>query len=350
VWVHAASIGEMNAVLKLIEGLEGQGWQVLLTTMTKTSADIAASKNLRHQYIPYDSPVFMKRFYAHWQPDLIILTEQELWINLILKAKAPLVLVNARLSEKSFSKWNKVLFSANALLSKFTFILAQSEEDTKRFIALGGKAENLGNLKYDSLEARPTRHLIRPTWLAASTHEGEELMAVHIHTALKPLVPNLLTLICPRHAERGNEIAKAINQEILTVHQRSKGEEITPETDIYLIDTFGELEGFFSLSPLTFMGKSLYGEGGQNPIEAILAGSAVITGDKVDNFKSIYTALKNSNGALIVANETELQEKILHLLQQNEEIKTINNNALQVVIESKGALAKTLAKLAEITQ
>ncbi|MBX9757420.1 MAG: 3-deoxy-D-manno-octulosonic acid transferase, partial [Beijerinckiaceae bacterium] len=223
-WVHGASVGEGIALLPLIVRLRERGFLVLLTTGTVTSAKILGERlpdGVLHQYAPLDAPRFMRRFLDHWQPDMVMLAESELWPNMLMEAETrniPLVLVNARMSPRSYERWKKAPRSIRALLRPIDLCLAQSVADASRLIDLGAaRVQVAGNLKYDvpALPADPQelaqlRALIgsRPVWLAASTHEGEERLALTLHNALLERFPDLVTIIAPRHAQRGRDVER----------------------------------------------------------------------------------------------------------------------------------------------
>lgn len=347
VWVHAASIGEMLAVMPLIEKLV-LSHDVLLTTMTKTSAELACARlpqGAHHRFVPYDNPFFVKRFLDEVKPCLTVFTEQELWVNLIVETKArgvPLVLVNARMSSKSFTSWLKYPKLIKALLGQFSQVLAQSELDCERFKALGfSNAKNLGNMKYDVFAENTRLNFTgRLVWLAASTHEGEEAAAMRLHARLKPHFPSLLTLIAPRHIERCDDILSGIS-----IARRSKGEEVTPLTDIYLCDTFGEMPLFYASSRVTFMGKSLYASGGQNPLEAIRACSVVISGMNIANFEEIYISLKDA--IYSVVDENALYEILFALLSNDDLCQSKANEARLLLSTFEGAVSRTYNALGE---
>ena len=314
VWIHGASVGEVLAAAALIERLRELNLRILLTSGTMTSAAIVAKRfppDIIHQYVPYDSPRYVARFLDHWRPSLALFIESDLWPNLILSAAArrlPMVLINGRMSPRSFPRWRRARNTISALLEPFEVCLAQSETDAERFAALGARNVEVttGNLKLDvpappadpaKLEKLMAMTRGRPVILAASTHPGEEEILVETHRTLAGFFPGLLTVIVPRHPDRGNAVAALVAGAGLRFKQRSREELPAAYTDIYIADTLGELGLFYRLAGIVFMGGSLVEHGGQNPIEAIKLGAAVVHGPHVFNFSDVYEALDKAGGA-----------------------------------------------------
>src|SRR4051812_5432232 len=284
VWIHGASVGEVLAAAALIERLRALEIRVLLTSGTVTSAAIVAKRfpgDIIHQYVPYDSPRYVDRFLDHWRPSLALFVESDLWPNLILSSAArrlPMVLINGRMSPRSFPRWRRVSSTISALLVKFEVCLAQSETDADRFSTLGARnVLTTGNLKLDvpappadqaKFEKLMSMTRGRPVIVAASTHPGEEEILIEAHRTLAGFFPGLLTVIVPRHPDRGNAVAALVAGAGLRFKQRSHEELPAASTEIYVADTLGELGLFYRLAPIVFMGGSLVEHGGQNPIEA----------------------------------------------------------------------------------
>jgi 3-deoxy-D-manno-octulosonic-acid transferase len=328
-WLHGASVGEGLALLPLVERLIAKGFHVLVTTGTVTSARILAQRLPSggfHQYAPLDSPRFIDTFLDHWRPDLFLLAESEIWPNMICAVHAreiPIALVNARLSPRSFSRWRLAPGFISALLGRIDICLAQSEDDAARLMQLGAPhVHATGNLKYD-VEAPPvdaaklealTREIgPRPVWIAASTHAGEEALALLAHKQLARQFPDLLTILAPRQAPRGGEIATLAREAGLAAAQRSRNEAVGPDIQVYVADTMGEMGLLYRLSSVIFVGKSLAGRGGQNPIEPAKLGSAIVHGPHIGNFNEVYAALDASGGALPVAGVDELARTLAAL-------------------------------------
>ena len=361
VWIHGASVGEVLAAAALIERLRALGLRILLTSGTVTSAEIVARRfpaDIIHQYIPYDSPRFVTRFLDHWKPSLALFVESDLWPNLILSASArrlPMVLINARMSQRSFPRWQKMAATIAALLGRFDSCLAQSDTDADRFHALGSRnVLTTGNLKLD-VQAPPaddakldrlmgaTRG--RPVIVASSTHPGEEEMLLAAHTSLSNFFPSLLTVIVPRHAVRGDDIARMIAATGAQVALRSREELPVATTDIYVADTMGELGLFYRLSPIVFMGGSLVPHGGQNPIEPIKLNAAVVHGPHVFNFTDVYDALDHAGGARQADDVEALVKQLGHLLGDALARKASIEAGQNVVGRLGGALDRTLNAL-----
>ena len=362
-WVHAASVGEANAVLPLIGSFVARrpDLSILLTTGTVTSARFLANRlpaRVQHQYVPLDSPALVARFLDHWRPSLAIFTEQEIWPNLVIEAYAraiPLALVNARMSERSFGRWQRRAALAKALFGRFTVVVAQNEALAQRFGALGAPATiAAGNLKIDApappVDARAhgalTRALEgRACLVAASTHAGEELILAEAHRDIARHVAGFCTLIAPRHPERGPGVAEALKAAGFNIAQRSLGELPAPRTDIYIADTIGELGTLYATAPLAFIGGSLVPHGGQNPIEAARRGAAVLTGPHWANFADAYQALLAAEGAIEVHSAADLASVVRRLLADPAERDAMQQRADGALATLSGALERTLATL-----
>ena len=361
IWIHGASVGEVLAAAALIERLRALHIRILLTSGTATSAAIAARRfppDVIHQFVPYDSPSYVARFLDHWRPSLALFIESDLWPNLILSSadrRLPMVLINGRMSHRSFPRWQRAAATIGALLGRFDICLAQSHVDAERFAALGSRnVVTTGNLKLDVLPppADPARleRLMsvtrgRNVIVAASTHPGEEEMLRDAHRALARLVPSLLTVIAPRHADRGAAIAGMIQASGLQVALRTREELPTATTDIYVADTMGELGLFYRLAPVVFMGGSLVAHGGQNPIEAVKLGAAVLHGPHVANFADVYAALDRAGGATRVDGVDALVRQLAHLLADPAARQRSVVSAERVVDQLGGALERTLTAL-----
>lgn len=360
VWVHAASVGETNAILPLVHALGARrpALRFLLTTGTVTSANIAAQRLGPagiHQFVPLDAAPFARSFLDHWRPDLAVFTESEIWPNLVLETSArniPMVLVNARMSGRSFKRWKRRPGMSEPLFSRFDVVLAQNETLARRFVELGARrVEAAGNLK---LDAPPppvddaARHKLktslagRPVLLAASTHEGEDAIITEAHLQLAATLPGLCTIIAPRHPARGPAIADAIARAGLKPALRSAGALPAPEIDIYVADTIGELGTLYSLAPVAFIGGSLIPHGGQNPIEAIRHGAAVLTGPHWHNFKDAYAALLRHKGAIEVTDAGEIAEAAGRLFADSAALSAVQAGANAALGSLSGALARSL--------
>jgi 3-deoxy-D-manno-octulosonic-acid transferase len=362
-WVHAASVGETNAVLPVIEALGNArpDLNFLLTTGTVTSAGLAERRlgpRAVHQYVPLDAPEYAARFLDHWQPDLAVFTESEIWPSLILATSArniPIALVNGRLSHRSRRRWQRNKSTAMPLFGRFNIILAQNERLAIGFSALGARnVHSVGNLKIDAppppidlneLERLKSALGGRPVFTAASTHEGEEEPIAAAHRALTRQFENLCTIIAPRHPERGTALAEMLNHLGFTVAQRSLGAVPGPRTDIYIADTIGELGTLYALSPVAFIGGSLIDRGGQNPIEAVRHGVAVLTGPHWQNFRDAYRTLLRHNGVIEVKSAADVAAAVAKLLDDPAELQRMRAGATQALTTLSGALDKTVEAL-----
>lgn len=323
IWIHAASVGESLSVLPLAQRLlaNTSDLHVLITTGTVSSAQILAKKlpdHVIHQYVPMDRTVWVRRFLDHWRPDLAVWIESEFWPNLMLETAArgiPMALVNGRMSVHSYRRWRLGRRSIMQLLKCFCMLLARDEQSAEFFRNLGAPdARTTGDLKLaanplpvDEAELARLRAAIgtRPVWLAASTHPGEEDIVQSVHQQVRRQFPGLLSIIAPRHADRGVDIATRLSIAGLKVIRRSTGDLPGPDTDIYLADTMGEMGLIYRLAPIAFVGGSLVPHGGQNPLEPARLGCAILYGPHADNFTEIYADLNKVGGARQI-NETAL--------------------------------------------
>ena len=343
VWVHAASVGETNAVVPLIKEISRRGITVLLTTGTVTSATIARSRLqdlVIHQYVPLDLKPVVDRFLDYWQPDLALFAESEIWPITIIelgRRHIPQILVNARLSDRSFKRWSMAPRLASALF----------EELGARPVLISG------NLKADSdmpaadpltLARLKTQIGSRHSWAAISTFDGEEKAAAQVHKALKSRL-DLVTIIVPRHPERADEIEQMLEAEGLKVARRSRSDAIVADTDVYLGDTIGEMSLYLQMTEIAFVGRSLTASGGQNPLEPAMMGCAILSGGHVGNFRESYQMLAQ-NGSARMVRDTEMLAKAVYYLITNEAARHAMIDAgLQTVHQMRGALQATLRGL-----
>jgi 3-deoxy-D-manno-octulosonic-acid transferase len=361
VWVHGASVGELIAIQPLVERLRAMDFGVLVTSGTVTSADVARDRfppEVIHQFIPLDTPRFVAQFLNQWKPDLGLFAESDIWPNLIManaKRRIPLIIVNGRVSERSFQRWRSMQGTAKALFGRFELCLAQSGLDASRFTQLGTpQVEITGNLKLDvpappidDAKLKTLKEAIgdRPVVTAASTHAGEEIAIIEAHRRLAPSFPGLLTIIVPRHPERGRDIYNLAERAGQAPALRSQRQLPDRHTQIYVADTMGELGMIYSLSPIVLMGGSLIEHGGQNPIEPVRLGAAVVHGPHVYNFADIYAALDASRGALEVNDQNELTTQIGRWLYDPAARTLAAEAGQKTVARLGGALNRTMAAL-----
>jgi len=361
VWLHGASVGELNAVFPLIDRLRTQDIRVLVTSGTVTSAKVAKERlpeDVLHQFIPLDAPHFVGRFLNHWRPDLGLFVEQDLWPNLIVSAarrRIPLVLINGRMSEQSFKGWRSLRRTAKALLGKFDLCLAQSALDAERFSQLGVTTVHVtGNLKLDvpapaadELKLAEMQRAVadRQVLVAASTHPGEDEAVLEAHRRARKARPRLITIIAPRHPERGREVLDRAVAAGSRAMLRSHGVVPDARTDVYVADTIGELGVFYRIAHVVFMGGSIVEHGGQNPIEAAKLGKPLLHGPNVWNFQDIYTALDAARGAEEVDNIGHLAMRIGDLMKDPAIRNAAGDAAFRTVERLGGALDRTFSEL-----
>ena len=361
IWVHAASVGETIAVVPLVESILDYGVNIVLTTGTVTSARVAQERlgeRIIHQYVPLDLKPAVSRFLDHWRPDLAVIAESEIWPMTILELGArhvPQVLVNGRLSDRSFASWKKRPGIAAALFENLAHVVAQSELDGERFKELGARPVSVsGNLKVDTRPPPANEEALRalkgqigrrPTWAAVSTHEGEEVVAAEVHATLAKRHPGLLTIIVPRHPERADALAEQFSGMGLKVARRGADERIDADTAILLGDTIGEMGLYLRLTEIAFVGRSLTSEGGQNPLEPAMLDTAVLSGRNVQNFRESYQRLLDKGGAKLVRDRAMLAGAVNFLLSNEGARHDMMAAGVATVDEMRGALSRTLKSL-----
>jgi 3-deoxy-D-manno-octulosonic-acid transferase len=353
IWIHGASVGETIAMTPIVERLLGRGYHVLVTSGTVTSAKVMAQRLPQaaiHQYIPLDAPGFMRRFLSYWRPEIGLIAESELWPNMLIEARKhdiPLMLLNGRMSDRSFERWSRQRNVAEALLSRFDIVMAQSRLDSERYMQLGAPRVILGgNLKYDVQPppADPAQLALlegvtagRPIWIAASTHRGEDEAVAAAHRQAAERFPTLLTIAAPRHPARGEEVEQTARAFGITAARRSAGLGPDRAVDLYVADTVGELGLFYRMANIAFIGGSLIPHGGQNPIEAAKLGSAIIHGPEIGNFRDVYEALNIAKGASVIHDSAELGALVTAWLADPARPRDTGRRAKAVVDELAGA-------------
>jgi 3-deoxy-D-manno-octulosonic-acid transferase len=361
VWVHGASIGETLSLLPVVERLTQRGVAVLVTSGTKTSASLIARRlppGAVHQFVPVDVPRYVRRFLDHWQPDLALVAESEIWPNTVMaldQRQIPLVLVNGRMSDRSFRRWQKLPRIIGSLLERFALCLAQTPDDAERLARLGAPRVLVsGNLKFDSApppaDPRVVAHLSglvagRPLWLAASTHPGEEETIVAVHRALAQHYPHLLTIIAPRHPHRGPDVAALAERAGLRAGRRSQGMHPDRATDVYVADTVGEMGLFYRLANIVLMGGTLVPIGGHNPIEPAKLGAAILHGPHVHSAAEIYAAIDQARGALMVKDSAALARAVNQLLGNPALTRDMARAAADAVQALGGAVDRTMQSI-----
>ena len=312
IWFHCSSVGELLSIIPLVEKLElnSKIKQILITTNTLSSSKIIKKLKLRktiHQFFPIDNLIIIKKFINYWKPSILFLCESEIWPNLIdeiKKRNIKLVLINGRMTLRSYRRWKKIKSFSTNIYKKFDLCCAQNNETFKRLKFLGAKkVVKLGNLKFatskkvknEFLEKKYSTFFEKKRILitAASTHFNEENFIIqnHLYFKVKKKYNNIVSIIIPRHIERTEQIKDEIEKSNLRVFLHSSGKKISNDTDIYIVDTYGDLNKFYKLSDLVFMGGSLIKHGGQNPLEAAKLGCKIIHGPNIMNFSEIYKKL-----------------------------------------------------------
>ncbi len=370
-WFHAASVGETNAILPLMETLLSRhpNLSIVLTTGTVTSAKLAENRlpdRAVHQFVPLDNKSFITKFLQHWRPDLAAFVESEIWPNLILNAceqNIPLVLINGRMSKRSFKRWFKKPRLARPLFGRFSNVLAQSQVDANRFVALGAETViNSGNLKIDAPALKYNKEDFqrlkealanRPVLVAASTHKGEEQIIAKAHKLIALDYPDFLTIIVPRHADRRDQIMSELEGENLSLELRTAARLPNRQTNIYIADTMGEIGLFYAVTKMAFIGGSFIPHGGQNPIEAIKLDTTILSGPHIANFSTSYHELFSRRGALKVTSAEELAAKIIDLLKnpsQHEDMKRGAQDSLDYLTGAMDITLQTLETYLETTE
>ncbi|WP_133129995.1 lipid IV(A) 3-deoxy-D-manno-octulosonic acid transferase [Legionella yabuuchiae] len=364
VWLHAVSLGEVNAASALIKTLLAMNLKVVITTMTPTGSERVKTlfgDRVYHQYLPYDLPYAARRFYSTYNPKLGIILETEIWPNFIYiahKIHMPLFIINGRISDRALRQYQRMRFLFKPILNKLTRILVQSHQDGERFIQLGADENRVavvGNLKFDLQQAdfdiNPVAHLkmtwgtSRPVLLLASTHANEEEQLLTRYSRLRSKIDKVLLLIAPRHPERFQEVYQMAHSLGLKTGLRSNSSSITETCDVVVIDSLGELQAFYQLSDYGFVGGSLVPIGGHNLLEPIALKVPVITGPYNQNSKAIFDALLTANAICMAEDADTLIEKIIEL-HHNKAVKdTLVKNANQVFEANQGSLEKNLSFL-----
>ena len=367
IWFHAASVGEAMSILPIIEECieETKINRVLLTSITLSSGRILEKRfnqnpKVIHQFLPLDVPILTKKFLKHWKPNLTILIDSEIWPNLILKiseSKIPLLLINARITKKSFNRWKFSKNFAKKIFEKFDLCIASNKESEEFLKILGSKnIKNYGNLKFSNIKPNTKKSdsnflnkiKDRKIWCAASTHPSEEIICAETHIKIKKNYSKLLTIIIPRHVDRVKTIKEELIKFNLNVILSTEINNFDDNTDIILIDSYGESLKFYNISKYVFLGKSLIKslarDGGQNPIEPARLGCKILHGPYVSNFAEPYDYLKKLGVAKKVNNANELGLSIVEELQRDEpknqeiagKIENYGQNILNnVIIELK---------------
>lgn len=364
IWVHAVSVGESLAAIPLIKLLQQRYPEtpIIVTNETKTGAErirVELGDSVTQLYFPYDLPLVLRRFFKALQPKLLILIETELWPNLLVSCQlyqVPVVLVNARLSERSAKSYRRILPIMHKMLNSINLIAAQFQADADRFIALGFPAEKMrvtGSLKFDltlplslTEQAQHWRKIWgenRPVWIVASTHPGEEELILQAFTEARRFFPDLLLVSIPRHVDRVPQLEQLYNSQTYKIIKRSDhNQSKMSDVDIFIGDTMGELLIFYAAADLAFVGGSLVEKGGQNPLEPAAIGLPILTGPYTFNFATITEQLKQRHVEIQVTNAKELAEQVIGLLSDPERRQQMSHEAKKFVAENKGSVLKQM--------
>jgi 3-deoxy-D-manno-octulosonic-acid transferase len=362
IWINAASVGESLSIVPVIDKINQTypDITILVTTTTVTAANILKNKlpaSVIHQYMPIDISFIAQRFINYWRPNLAIFTESELWPNLINATSkiCPMILLNARMSDRSFKKWSWVKSLSCQMLEKFAIILPQGYVDKERLSKLGAKnLYYIGNLKYASPPLPVDQHLYeelkemignRKVFVASSTHKNEEETLAKIHVGLRKSFPDLLTIIAPRHTTRSLEIGSKLEQIGVNYSVRSDKGVINEKTDIYLADTMGELGVFYKMADIVFIGGSLIPQGGHNPIEPAYLDCVIMMGPFTFNFKEIVGEFKSKNAICLSKDEVELEQNIKYLFENPAILKEYAAASKKLVTEAHNILDLTVDKV-----
>jgi 3-deoxy-D-manno-octulosonic-acid transferase len=364
VWIHAVSLGEVIAAIPLIDAMLDKNWSLLITTMTPTGSERVQARfgtKVAHQYLPYDLPGVLKRFFKQIRPHIGVIMETELWPNLIYQARAaqvPLLLANARISDDSLQGYKRIKFLIKPILNQFSAILVQGEQDALRYRALGAREEIvhiLGNMKFDlqtnSIDSARFGNLKnhwgadRVAVIAASTHENEESQILLHLKRLQQAIPNVILLIAPRHPERFQSVHHLCVQSGFKTGLRSDVSTLGTENEIVVLDCLGELLGLYQISDYAFVGGSLVPVGGHNVLEPIAMHVPVLSGDQIHNFKAICNDLQAAQGILLVQQAKHVIDGIIKLHADAAFRQQMVKNATAVFEKNKGSVIRHLQQI-----
>ena len=362
VWFHGASVGELQSIVPLLEKLEKNKKikKILITSNTLSSSKVLQKLNFKkviHQFFPIDTDFHSKKFLEYWKPSSTFFIDSEIWPNMYLnlkKRKVPMVLLNGRITKKSFSRWKIFTNFSKKIFNNFDLCLSSSKESSYYLKKLGAKnIKFFGNLKFSQSENEKIilnnnlKKLItsRRSWCASSTHDGEEKFCGLVHIELKKKYKNLLTIIIPRHVNRVNSIIKELNQLGLKTHTYNSDNKIDKNTDIFIVDTYGKTKSFYYFCKNIFLGGSIVSHGGQNPLEATRYGCSILHGPNISNFKEIYNFLKKNKISQNIRDKKEMinfLSKLFSKISKSKKIQKKLNLIGQKILNSTYMEIKTL--------
>ena len=356
VWIHGASVGEIQSIIPIIKKFEKNKniKQILVTSTTSSSSSIVEKykfKKAVHQFFPFDLGFFSRKFINYWRPSLSIFVDSEIWPNMISnlhEKKIPIILLNARISKKSFSRWKYFNKFSRHIFNKISLAIPQNFETLSYLKLLGVKnIKKIGNLKFygENLPKKFDQTLKnkfnnRDIWCAASTHEGEEKKIGELHKKIKSKNKKFLTILIPRHINRKNSIIRELEKIDLNVLTHSSRKKVRKNTDIYIVDTYGEVLNFFRLTKMVFMGGSLVKHGGQNPLEPARLGNLVIHGPYIQNFREVYNFLKNIKFSIKVKNISGIEKYLIKNRQKKLETKRLYSIGEKILSKNIKELSK----------
>lgn len=371
IWVHAVSMGEVNAAAPLVEALMRTypSSPFVVTTVTPTGSERVRKlfgDRVFHVYLPYDLPTSVRRFFDRVDPCLAVVLETEIWPNLFIACRErgiPIVVANARLSERSLRGYGPVRALARRAIRCASYVAAQSPVDAERLRTLGAAVTRLsvvGNLKFDmavpaslagiGARLRETWGAGRPVWIAASTHEGEEMPVLKAHTAVLQRFPDALLVIVPRHPERFRPVAAACRSLGFATRTRSEDETADERSQCFVVDTIGELLHYYSAADIAFVGGSLEPIGGHNLLEAAALGLPVLVGPHTFNTEEVTDSLLGANAALRIADADALGATVIRLLAHDRERAAMGEAAREVLVRERGAVERTLRIVARVLE
>ena len=353
IWFHGASVGEFQSIVPLLEKLEKSKKidQILITSNTLSSSKVISKiklKKISHQFFPIDNDLIIKKFINHWKPSVALFIDSEIWPNTLInlnKKNIPIILINARITRKSYNKWIRLKNFSKSIFNKFDLCLSSNKETVSFLKKLGAKnIKYFGNLKYsqsenekNEIDSQTIKFISKKTvWCASSTHNSEEKFAGLIHNKLKKKYKNLLTVIIPRHIDRIEEIKEQLSNLDLNVHVHEPKSRIHQDTDVYLVNSFGKTKSFYSIIENVFLGGSLIKHGGQNPLEAVRYNCNILHGPNVSNFNEIYKFLHKQKISKKVVNlnqTTNILHKLFNSKKSQKNIKVKINKIGQKILE-----------------